>query len=99
MITRYAFILMIPGADPVRDRIVIERDGLTSTIFPTPSADAVTRSVQLAAEDGAQLIEICGAFGPVGAAAAIEAVGGRIPIGSVSFGPESITSLAALIAT
>ncbi len=55
--------------------------------------------VQVAVElvdGGAQSIELCGAFGPVWAARVIEAIGVRVPVGSVSYSMESVPGLAAL---
>ena len=96
MFDRYGFIFLGPGTDPITDRVVIERSGFRTTIIPVsePSA-AVEVAVELA-DDGAQLIELCGAFGPVIAARVIEATGGRVPVGSVGFGSESVAGLAAL---
>lgn len=36
-------------------------------------------------EDGVELIELCGAFGPAEAARVIEQVGGRVPVGYVTY--------------
>ena len=41
-------------------------------------------------KDGIQLIELCGGFGPVWTGKIIEAIGNKIPVGSVGYGPESI---------
>jgi hypothetical protein len=47
-------------------------------------------------EDGVQLLELCGGFGPVWTGKIIEAVDGKIPVGSVGYGPESIDLMHAL---
>lgn len=44
-------------------------------------------------EDGVQLIELCGGFGPVWTGRIIEAIEGKVPVGSVSYGPESIQQM------
>jgi predicted polyphosphate/ATP-dependent NAD kinase len=46
--------------------------------------------------EGVQLIELCGGFGATWTAQVLEAVGHRVPVGSVSYGPESIDALHAL---
>jgi len=43
--------------------------------------------------DGVQLIELCGWFGPRGAARIIEAVGDQVPVGFVTHGPDSTNTL------
>ncbi len=64
---------------------------------PTPSGKSAVVQVAVELVDGgAQSIELCGAFGPVWAARVIEAVGGGVPVGSVSYSMESVPSLAAL---
>lgn len=100
MIDSWGFIYVGSGpVDPAVDRVVIDRGGLRTTIVAVPEqAAAVPVAVELA-EDGVQLIELCGIFGPVWTARVIEATGGRVPIGSVSYGAEAIAALAALVAS
>jgi hypothetical protein len=45
------------------------------------------------------LIELCGGFGPVWTGKIIEAVGPEIPVGSVSYGSESIDTMYAIFAS
>lgn len=96
---KWAFIYLGSGAeDPEVDRAVIERGGLTTTVVAVPEpAAAVEAAIELV-ESGAQSIELCGAFGPAGTARVVEAVGDRIPVGSVGYGMESVPKLAALFA-
>lgn len=84
--------------DPAVDRAVIERGGLRTTIVAVPEKSAVVQVAVELVDTGAQSIELCGAFGPVWAARVIEAIGGRVPVGSVTYGMESVPSLAALFA-
>jgi len=58
--------------------------------------EAVTTAKSLV-EDGAEFIELCAGFGPVGTAKIIDAVGDKIPVGSVSYGIESAGRFLALL--
>lgn len=49
-------------------------------------------------EEGVQLIELCGGFGPIWTGRVIEAINGAIPVGSVGYGPESIDGMYRLFA-
>ena len=97
--SNWAFIYLGMGTeDPVVDRAVIERGGLRTTIVAVPEKSAVVQAALELVDGGAQSIELCGAFGPVWAARVIEAIGGRVPVGSVAYGMESVPSLAAMFA-
>ena len=48
--------------------------------------------------EGIQLIELCGGFSPVWAGKIIEAIEYAVPVGVVSYGPESINSMFHLFA-
>jgi len=90
-----AHILMLEGTDPAVDRIVKE-DGRVRMIIvfvPEPSAVAPV-AVDLVDTAGVELIELDGGLGPAWAANVIEATGGRIPVGSVMFGAESLVGAA-----
>ncbi len=85
-----AFIFLEDGADPTVDRIVTE-PGSVRTIFVLVPEEAAARvAAELVENDGAPLIELYRGIGPVEAARVIEAVGGRVPVGSVLYGRESI---------
>lgn len=95
--TRWGFIYLGLGdEDPTVDRAVIERGGLTTTIVAVPDHDTAVRVATELADAGAQSIELCGAFGAAMTARIVEATGGRVPVGSVTYGVESIHGLAAL---
>ena len=95
MTSNWAYIYGQPGADPVADRFVIERDGQRTTLVPVPDESAAPQVAVQLVNDGAELIELCGGFPITVAARIVEAVGGRVPIGRVTFGVESVTGAAA----
>lgn len=96
--TRFGFIVTGAGLDPERDRCVMTSDKFQMITIgvasPSQGADAARR---LLAED-VQLIELCGGFGPEGTAAVLAETGGKVPVGSVGYGPESISALHRLFA-
>ena len=47
-------------------------------------------------EEGVQLLELCGGFSPVWTSRVIDAIGARVPVGAVSYGPEAIEGLHAI---
>ena len=92
-LTDYAFIVFGSDYSSEIPRASIKSDTLTTRIVGVNSIEnAVSAAVELA-DDGVQLIELCGWFGPKGAARIIEAVGDRIPVGFVGHGPDSIKTM------
>lgn len=86
----WAYIFHAPETNPAKDRLVIDRAGCKSTIVGVPDhATAVKVAVELA-NDGAKSIELCGFFGPVAAAEIHKALEGKVALGVVMFGAESI---------
>jgi hypothetical protein len=93
----WGFIYLGTGSEnPAVDRAVIERGGLTTTIVAVPTREAAVDAAVELVDAGAQSIELCGAFGPVWTARVIEATDGRVPVGGVTYGPESMHALTAL---
>ncbi len=91
----WAYIYGQPGADPVADRFAIERAGQRTTLVPVPDESEAAEVAVGLIEEGVELIELCGGFGVTEAARVVEAVGGRVPVGHVNFGLESVEGAAA----
>jgi hypothetical protein len=95
----WGFIYLGVGTeDPTVDRAVIENGGLRTTIVAVPERSAAAKVAVELVEGGAQTVELCGAFGAATVARVIEATGGRVSVGSVTYGMESVPGLAALFA-
>lgn len=95
----WAFIYLGLGEeDPAVDRTVIERGGLRTTVVAVPEPSVAVEVAVEMVDAGAKSVELCGAFGPAWTARVIEATGGRVPVGTVTYGMESIPKLAALFA-
>jgi hypothetical protein len=72
--------------DSKKHRAVFETPTISITIVGNKDIDeAANTAKKLAKEEGIQLIELCGGFGPVGTAKILEAVGDEIPVASVSY--------------
>lgn len=97
-ITDWAFIALGNGGEsPEGERVEIERDGLRSRFVVVPDAAAAASVAVALADSGIQTLELCGAFGPADVVAIREATAGRLPVGSVLYGPDSVTGFAALL--
>ena len=89
-LTHWGFIYTAPGADPKHSRTVADTGTCKTVLIGVEKADdgvAVARSL---VEEGVQLIELCGGFGPVHAGRIIEAIDGVVPVGVIGYGPEAI---------
>ena len=92
-LTKFGFIVTGKGLDPAKHRLVMTSPSfeMIAVGIETPSqAPAVAKALL---DEGVQLIELCGGFGPAGTAPVLDAVGGKIPVGSVGYGPESIDGM------
>jgi hypothetical protein len=92
-----AIIYEAPGADPATDRFTTRHGDHATTVVATGDG-APERVAELAArlvDEGADVVELCGGMGPVPQAATLAAVGDRATVGTVMYGFESLTSVAA----
>ena len=97
-LNRFGFIVTGPGLDPARHRQHLRSDTFEMvTVGVTSPAEALSVARELV-DEGVQLIELCGGFGPVWTARVIDAIGDRIPVGCVAYGPEAVDRLHALFA-
>lgn len=88
---QFAYIFLGPGLDAKKDRAEIKTANFT---FTTVGIDFQHKEqvVAVAKEliaNGAQMIELCGGFGPLWIAKVSEATQGKVPVGSVAYGPEA----------
>lgn len=74
---------------------MVETAECLTVLIGVPNVD-VGVQVAAALDDDVQLVELCGGFGPVGTARVIEALKGRVPVGSVAYGAESIDGVHAI---
>jgi hypothetical protein len=94
--TTWAYIYEHPGTDPVADRTVIDRAGQRTLLVPVPSAaQAPSVARHLLEQDGVSLIELCGGFALTDAARVADEVGGRVPVGHVTFAVDAVSGVAA----
>src|SRR5262245_47798418 len=86
--------------------IVTGSDLATRMVMRSPTFEMIAVGVSSPAEgpdiarglieEGVQLIELCGGFGPLWTSKIIDAIGAKVPVGSVSYGPEAIEGLHAI---
>jgi hypothetical protein len=85
MALKAAFIFVAPGADPDRDRSVVNTPEVELTVVGASDyAGAEKAAVQLVSE-GIVAIELCGGFGHAGTARIVKAVEGKAAVGVVRF--------------
>ncbi|MGK5556950.1 DUF6506 family protein [Actinomadura kijaniata] len=97
-LTHWGFIYVADGCDPARDITVNDTGTCRTVLVGVSRPDQAPPVAARLAADGAQLIELCGAFGPVWTARVIEHLDGRVPVGTVTYGPEATNALHALFA-
>ena len=92
-----AFLFVFPDADPKKHRATVETPTFSLITVGAKDFDDAVNTAKSLVEEGIQLIELCAGFGPVGTSKIIEAVGDKIPVGSVSYGIESVGRFSALL--
>lgn len=87
----FAYIFLGPNLNPQQNRSVIKTDQLTFTAIGIDfhhKEQVITVAKEVVAS-GAQMIELCGGFGPLWIAKVAEAIHNEVPVGSVAYGPEA----------
>lgn len=95
-LSKFGFIVIGAQLDPTRHRQVMQSPAFEMVSVGVSSPAQALAVAQAMVADGVQLIELCGGFGPKWTAQVQEAVAHRVPVGSVSYGPESIDAMHAL---
>ncbi|MFJ4964441.1 DUF6506 family protein [Streptomyces sp. NPDC088729] len=90
MAVTWIYLFDHPGADPARDRVVLDSPSLRAVLVAVPEpADAVAIVKDLVAAEDAKLVEVCGAFTNEDVAKVAQAVGPDIPVGHSYFSQEA----------
>jgi Family of unknown function (DUF6506) len=92
MTWRRAIIYLDPEADPDER---LDLDATRTVVVPAADAGAAARAAVRLVDEGVEVVQLCGATGPTWTAKVIEAVGDHARVGTVLFGMESLTSVAA----
>lgn len=95
----FAFIFLTPGFSAEENSIMTEKNGYR---FKAVGLDMANKSNVIAvaealATEGYQMLELCGGFGPEWAYKVSEALEGKVPVGSVFYGPQFRQALADLM--
>ena len=90
MVKNWAFIYCSPGCSANEHTTVVNSAHTQITMIGLDVKDR-DQSIDIAKDlvkNGCQMIELCGAFGPLYVAKIKEATGYSIPVGAVMYGPE-----------
>jgi hypothetical protein len=98
-LTDFAFLVFGPDYHLGTHTQVLKSDLLTTRIIGVDSLETAEEVARELVADGVQLIELCGWFGPKGAARIIGAVGQDVPVGFVTSGPDSYDLMYKLFGT
>lgn len=90
-LNHYVYIFLGTELDPIKDRATIKTAHYTFSAIGVAFNDKekVLALAQQAVKDGAQLIELCGGFGPIWVGKVSEAINNKVPVGTVVYGPEA----------
>ena len=86
----FGYIFLTPGFSPDTNTVVTTKDGHTFTAvgIDMEHKEKVIDVARQLVEDGSQIIELCGGFGPEWITKVQEALGMEVPVGGVYYGPE-----------
>src|SRR5690349_13392604 len=98
-IKKWAYIFLSPGYDSEKHTVTLD-NGQTKFIAIGLDPKDMQKSLAITknlVEDGVQMIELCGGFGPLWVAKLKEITDYKIPIGSVMYGPEDRATLLTIV--
>ncbi|MEU7529626.1 DUF6506 family protein [Saccharothrix sp. NPDC042600] len=90
---QWGFVYFAQGSDPGWNVTVADTGACKTVLVGLGRVEQVVAAAERLVEEGAELVELCGAFGPVWTARVVDAVGARVPVGSVAYGAEATRQL------
>jgi hypothetical protein len=94
----FAFIFLTPGFDPETNSMTTERNGyrFKAVGIDMNKKEDVVYVAKTLVQEGYQMIELCGGFGPEWIHSISAALDYKIPVGGVFYGPQFRQQLADL---
>lgn len=97
-LTQFGFIVTGAELDPAQHRQVMRSPAFEMTTIGVSHPEQALAAAQQLVRDGVQLIELCGGFDARWTARVQDAIERRVPVGTVSYGPDTIDALHTLFA-
>lgn len=87
----FTYIYLSPGFSPEKNTVISENEHckFKAIGIDLRHKEQVIEVAKQLLSENAQLIELCGGFGPLWIAKVSEALNYAIPVGSVAYGPEA----------
>jgi len=93
---KMGFIVRGRGFDPEQHRQVMESPAFTLMIAGIGDLSQAPAAAQRLVAEGAEMLELCGAFGPRATAEVIAAIQDAVPVGVVAYDNDALDRLVAL---
>jgi hypothetical protein len=96
-LNHYVYIFRCKDIDPLNNRAEIKTDTMLFISIGVKHLEDAARVAKEEVEKGAQLIELCGAFGVSGTQKVIEGIDNQVPVGNVQYSLADMHKLLELL--
>lgn len=96
-LNHYVYIFKCKDIDLLNNRAEIKTDTMLFIAIGVKHLEDAARVAKEEVEKGAQLIELCGAFGVSGTQKVIEGIDNKVPVGNVQYSLADIHKLLELL--
>lgn len=87
----WAYVFLSPGFDPNKQHSLLESNQSKVKLIgiELKRKEDVLQVAKKLVEEGVQMIELCGGFGPIWVTKVLEEIQHAVPVGCVMYGPEA----------